>query len=495
MTDYNISEEAKKFLKGHLNSCYINNNYVAGKGTDKLSVVNPATEEEVVSITVADERQAAEAISAAREAFDSGVWSDLAPAKRELILNRLADLIESRHEIMAELLTLESGKLLSQAKSEVLSASRTFRYYAGWTTKIEGETIDISLRQAPGKKNFAFTRREPVGVVLAIVPWNFPISIASWKLAPLLAAGCTCILKPSENTPLSSLYMADLFREAGVPSGVVNIITGDGRIGEVLTKSKGIDKITFTGSTAVGKKIGHAAMDNLTGVSLELGGKSPALVFADADLQAAAKGVAMGIFRNGGQVCVAGSRAYVEESVMDSFLELLKAEANKMTISDGFDPDADLGPLVSEMQLKRVCSYIESGRKEAKLVIGGNRPDRKGYYIEPTVFKCSDNNDTIVQEEIFGPVLAVVPFKTADEALRLANETDYGLSSTVWTQDISKAMRCVEKLDAGWVFVNTVARSDPHFPIGGNKQSGMGRELGKTGLYNFTKLKSVNIVY
>jgi len=435
------------------------------------------------------------AVASGRACFDSGRWSGLAPARRESVLLDLAQLIERDHKHIARILTIENGKLYPQAESEVMSAARTFRYYAGWATKIEGETIDISLRQAPGKKNFAFTRREPVGLVAAIVPWNFPISIASWKLAPLLAAGCTAVLKPSELSPLSTLYMAQLFEEAGLPPGTVNVVTGDAVAGSALTQHAHIDKITFTGSTEVGKKIGHAAIDNLTGLSLELGGKSPALVFEDARLEEAAKGVAMGIFRNGGQVCVAGSRAYVQKSILHPFLDLIKKEIDKLNISDGFDPDAGLGPLVSESQLDRVCSYIELGSQEAKLVYGGDRLQQKGYYVKPAVFLSDSNSARIVREEVFGPVLVVIPFEDTDEALALANDNPFGLSSTVWTADIDRAMKCVEKLDAGWVFVNSVARSDPHFPLGGNKQSGMGRELGKTGVYNFTKLKAVNIVY
>ncbi len=492
---YEICKEARTFLDNFSAGLFINNEWINADALESIEIINPATESKVADISSADKQYVKMAVDSARQCFDSGAWSDLLPTQREAIMLKFASLIEEHHQAIAEILTIENGKLIAQAKSEVMSAARTFRYYAGWTTKIEGETIDISLRQAPGKRNFAFTKREPVGVIAAIVPWNFPISIASWKLGPLLAAGCTCVLKPSEVSPLSTLYMSGLIKEAGFPPGTINIVTGDGLTGAHLTQHSSVDKITFTGSTAVGKIIGHAAIDNLTGLSLELGGKSPAVVFEDSDLEEAAKGVAMGIYRNGGQVCVAGSRAYVERTVLDRFVDLLKAEIDKMKISDGFDPEAGLGPLVSLKQLENVCAYIDAGSKEAKLVHGGDRISKKGYYLKPAIFISDTNDAKIVEEEIFGPVLVVIPFDSKQEALHLANDNAYGLSSTVWTKDIDKAMLFVNKLNAGWVFVNSVARSDPNFPIGGNKQSGMGRELGKTGLYSYTKLKSVNIVY
>jgi phenylacetaldehyde dehydrogenase len=495
MIPHKLSEQTLDFIKRE-HGFFINNSWFAGSTSDKGQVVNPADEKPVAEYLIANADDVEHAVVAARTAFEGREWKDMAPNKRTALLNKLAQLLEERHEIIAELITLENGKLYAQSKSEVLLAANTFRYYAGWATKIEGDTIDLSLKQAPGKKNFAFTLREAVGVVAAIVPWNFPISIASWKLAPLLAAGCTCILKPSELSPLSSLYMADLFAEAGFPAGVVNVVTGDGATGAALTSHPGIDKITFTGSTKVGKIIGKTAMDNMTDLSLELGGKSPAIVFEDANLEEAAKGVAMGIFRNGGQVCVAGSRVYIQETVFEQFIQLLEQEASKLKISDGFDPEAALGPLVSDMQLQRVCNYLDNINEHSQeLITGGKKLDRPGFYIEPSIIKTKDNDNMIVREEIFGPVLMAIPFKDLQDALNKANDSIYGLSSTVWTRDINKAMNCVSGINAGWVFVNAVARSDPHFPIGGNKQSGLGRELGKTGLYAYTKLKSVNIVF
>lgn len=474
---------------------YIDGAYVAPRSGDQIKIINPADESKVGLINIADASLVDQSVSAAVNALN-GEWSDISPARRESLLHKLADLIDDEKESIAQVLSTETGKLYAQALSEVGGAVGTFRYYAGWASKLEGETIDISLRQKPGKKNFAFTKIEPVGVVAAIVPWNFPISIASWKLAPALAAGCTVVLKPSEVAPLSTLYLGKLISASGIPKGVINIITGDGSTGKHLTSDPRIDKITFTGSTQVGKIIGKAAMDNMTGLSLELGGKSPAVVFEDADLDEAVKGIAMGIFRNSGQVCVAGSRAYVQRNILDLFVKKICETAENMKISDAFDEAADIGPLVSKEHLDRVKQYIDKGIEEgAKLCTGGNNPESTGYYMQPTVFTTEDNKQTLVQEEVFGPVLVIVPFDTLEDAIKLSNESKYALSSTVWTRDISKALACVHQIDAGWVFVNSVARSDPNFPLGGNKQSGNTRELGKAGVYNYTKTKAVNIVF
>ena len=495
MKMYTIPKEVESFIEKAEFGHFINNRYGGNMAKRYLEIINPANEDSLAKVPVAGSDEVDAAVSAARDAFKSPDWHDMSPDSREDLLHRLATLIEEKHETIAAILTLENGKLYAQAKSEVMSAARTFRFYAGWCTKMEGDLIDISLKQPQKKKNFTFLKREAVGVVVAIVPWNFPISIASWKLAPALAAGCTVVLKPSEVCPLSSIYMARLFEEAGFPRGVFNLVVGDGETGALLTTHKNVDKITFTGSTAVGKIIGKSAMENLTAVSLELGGKSPVIVFEDADLKLAAKSVAMGIFRNGGQVCVAGSRAYIQESIFESFLDMLKQEAESMNISDGFDPDSDLGPLVSEAHLSRVCDYIEKADNQLRLKTGGHKQEGSGFYMQPTIFTAEDNNSVLASEEVFGPVLLAIPFSDMNHALSMANDSEYGLSSAVWTKDISKALECVHTLDAGWVFVNSIPRSDPNFPIGGNKLSGLGRELGKEGLYAYTKLKSVNIAY
>ena len=493
--EYKVSDKASKFIAKSIQQHYIDGQWV-GQDERGIDIINPATEEKIGAVAIASGEEVDAAVASARRAFEGKAWRKMRPAQRERLLLGMADILEREQDTLAEILTLENGKLYSHAQSEIRGAANTFRYYAGWSTKLEGETLDISLRQAPGMQNFAFTKKEPLGVVAAIVPWNFPLSIAAWKLAPILAAGCTVVLKPSEVTPLSTLYMASLFEEVGFPKGVVNIITGDGTTGAALTQHRGIDKITFTGSSQVGKTIGKAAMGNLTDVSLELGGKSPSIVFDDANMEDAARGIALGIFRNGGQVCVAGSRVYIQRKSFDNLVADIAAHGKKMKMAHGFDETSDLGPLVSESHLKKVQWHVAKGIEGgAELVTGGQWPSGKGYYMEPTIFTNPDNDQMIISEEIFGPVLVAVPFDDIDDALTKANDSQYGLSSTVWTKDISKAMKCVDAIDAGWVFVNAPARSDPNMPLGGNKQSGIGRELGKEGVYNYLKTKSVNIVY
>ena len=493
-----LTPRLKQFLDAYSQPMLIGGENRSASSDGVISVVNPATEESIAQVGIAGEDDVDRAVVSARKAFDSGPWGTMSPMDRERILYRFAELIESEADSLAQLVTLENGKLVGQARSsDALGAAKTLRYYAGWTTKIEGSTLDLSLAQKAGKRNFAFIRREPIGVVAAIVPWNFPISIAAWKIAPALAAGCTVVLKPSEETPLSGLMLGQLALEAGLPPGVLNVLTGDGATtGASLVAHPGIDKVTFTGSTGTGKHIGKSAMDNLTGISLELGGKSPVIVFEDADLDEAAKGIAVGIFRNQGQVCVAGSRVYIHKRYFDRVMQDVSDLGRAMKISHGFDPEAELGPLVSEQHMHRVRSYVDQGVEEGALLLsGGQRVGERGYFLEPTVFTSVDNDKVIIQEEIFGPVLVGVPFETEDEAIQMANGTPYGLSSSVWTRDISTAHRVIDALKAGWVFVNAPARSDPNLPLGGYKQSGIGRELGRQGLYQFTTTKSVNIVY
>ena len=495
-----LTNQLNTFLAKKNHSHFINGQYQASTGGEQIAVVNPANEEVIGHIALGTKEDVHQAVTAAKKAFQyNSPWRKMSPDDRGKILYRFAELITEHSETIAQLVNLENGKLLKDARSsDVGGAAKTFRYYAGWTTKIEGATLDLSQPQKGGKQNFAFTRREPIGVVAAIVPWNFPVSIAAWKIAPALAAGCTIVLKPSEETPLSALLLAELAMEAGMPEGVFNVVTGDGKTtGAALTAHRDIKKITFTGSTYTGKIIGKTAMDNVTGVSLELGGKSPAIVFDDAiDFDAAAKGVTAGIFRNQGQVCVAGSRVYIHKKVFDKVLTDISHIAQKMNISHGFDETADLGPLVSKGHLAKVCSYIDKGQQEgATLITGGQNPKDKGYYLQPTIFSAPDNRQTIIEEEIFGPVLAAIPFDDLADALLKANDSSMGLAATVWTKDISKAMAMINRLEAGVVYVNSPVRSDPNLPLGGYKQSGIGRELGKVGVYNYTTLKSVNIVF
>ena len=495
-----LTERLAQFLAKKQHTHFINGAYLKDDNAQVLAVINPADEAIIGSINIGTNETVNEAVAAAKKAFyHNSDWRKMSPDDRGKILYRFAEKIAENSESIAQLVTLENGKLLKDARSsDAGGAAKTFRYYAGWATKIEGETLDISQPQKGGKQNFAFTRREPIGVVAAIVPWNFPVSIAAWKVAPALAAGCTVVLKPSEETPLSALLLAELAMEAGMPAGVFNVVIGDGQTtGANLTAHPDVKKITFTGSTYTGKIIGKTAMENITGVSLELGGKSPAIVFDDTiDITATAKGVAAGIFRNQGQVCVAGSRVYIQKNIFDKVLTEISHAASKMKISHGFDETADLGPLVSKGHLQKVCSYIDKGVNEgATLVAGGKNPMDKGYFLQPTIFNATDNQQTIIQEEIFGPVLVAVPFDDMEDALQKANDNLLGLAATVWTKDISKAMNMINRLESGVVYVNSPVRSDPNLPLGGYKQSGIGRELGKVGVYNYTTLKSVNIVF
>jgi len=495
-----VTVRLTEFLAKKKHSHFINGEYKESTGEEQIAVINPADEEQIGQVALGTSEDVSHAVSAAKKAFHhSSPWRSMSPDDRGKILFRFAEKITEHAETIAQMVTLENGKLIKDSlSSDAGGAAKTFRYYAGWATKIEGETLDISQAQRGGKQNFAFTRREPIGVVAAIVPWNFPVSIAAWKVAPALAAGCTVVLKPSEETPLSSLLLAELAMEAGMPEGVFNVVTGDGKTtGSALTAHPDIKKITFTGSIATGQMIGKAAMDNVTGISLELGGKSPAVVFDDMiDMAATAQGVAAGIFRNQGQVCVAGSRVYIQKNVFDKVLTEISHAAKKMKISHGFDETADIGPLVSKGHLQKVCEYIAKGKAEgATLVSGGQNPMDKGYYLQPTIFSATDHNQTIIQEEIFGPVLVAVPFDDIEDALVKANDSKMGLAATVWSKDISKAMTMINRLEAGVVYVNSPVRSDPNLPLGGYKHSGIGRELGKIGVYNYTSLKSVNIVF
>jgi len=494
-----LTENLTSFLSTKQFGHFINGEFTA-TSNEFIEVINPATEEVIATISNGSKKEVDAAVRSAAKAFhpDSD-WRKMSPDDRGKILYKYADLISEHSETIAQLVTLENGKLLKDSRSsDAGGAAKTFRYYAGWTTKLEGETLDISQAQKGGKQNFAFTKRVPVGVVAAVVPWNFPVSIAAWKVAPALAAACTIVLKPSEETPLSALYLAQLAMDAGMPPGVFNVVTGDGaQTGSALVSHPGISKVTFTGSTHTGKIIGKSAMDNVVSSSLELGGKSPAVVFEDVDdINAAAKGVATGIFRNQGQVCVAGSRAYIQKSIFDKVLDEIVNVAENMKISHGFDDSADLGPLVSKGHHRKVCKYIDLGKAEgAQLVTGGQNPMDKGFYLQPTIFTTENQSQAIIQEEIFGPVLVAVPFDNLEDALEKANDSTMGLAATIWTKDISKAMKMIEKLEAGLMYVNSPVRSDPNLPLGGFKQSGIGSELGKVGVYNYTTLKAINIVY
>ena len=458
---------------------------------ETYATINPATEEESARVARGDERDIDLAVQAARRAFDHGPWPRMPAAERGRLLWKLADLITANLDEMARLESINTGKtLFDSGKVEIPFAAEVFRYYAGWATKIHGETLN--LRDGA----FTFTLRQPLGVVGAIVPWNFPFLLASWKIAPALAAGNTVVLKPASLTPLTALRFAQLTAEAGLPEGVFNVVPGPGgTVGTALVRHPGVDKIAFTGSTEVGKGIMREAAGTLKRVSLELGGKSPNIVFADADMEAALRGAMTGIFYNKGEVCAAGSRLFLEERVHDEFVAKLAERVKGLKVGDPFDKATRMGPVVSRQQLDTVLGYIETGRREgARLVAGGERApvgNGKGYFLQPTVFAGVTNAMKIAREEIFGPVLSVIPFKDFDEAVAQGNDTFYGLAAAVWTRDVGKALRAARAIRAGTVWVNAYNLYDAALPFGGFKESGFGRELGQAGLDLYTEVKSV----
>jgi phenylacetaldehyde dehydrogenase len=455
---------------------------------------NPATGEVLAQIAEGDRADIDAAVQAARKAFESGPWPRMSASERGRLMWKLSDLIEAHMEEFALLESLDNGKPLAIARAaDVPLAVDLFRYMAGWATKLEGTTIPLSVPYTPGAKYLAYTLREPVGVVGQIIPWNFPLLMAAWKLGPALAAGNTVILKPAEQTPLTALLLGQLITEAGFPNGVVNIVPGYGETaGAALAAHDGVDKVAFTGSTEVGKLIVHAAAGNLKKVSLELGGKSPNVVFKDADMDSAIAGSASAIFFNHGQCCCAGSRLYVERPAFDRVVEGVAAEAKKIKVGSGLEPDTSMGPLVSEEQLRRVCSYLESGVSEgARAVTGGKKIGGKGYFVEPTVLVDTTENMKVVKEEIFGPVVTAIPFDDPEELTPRANDSVYGLAAGIWTKDISKAHQMAASLRAGTVWINCYNIFDAALPFGGYKQSGWGREMGKDAFELYTQTKAV----
>jgi phenylacetaldehyde dehydrogenase len=472
----------------------INGQWVMAASGKTFPTYNPATGEVLAEIAEGDREDIDQAVKAARRAFDSGPWRKLTASERGRLIWKLADLLEANRDEFAYLESLDNGKPFTVARAaDVPLAVDLFRYMAGWATKIEGNTIPLSVPYTPGAKYLAYTLREPVGVVGQVIPWNFPLLMAAWKLGPALATGCTVVLKPAEQTPLSALRLGELIQEAGFPEGVVNIVPGYGETaGAALAVHNDVDKIAFTGSTEVGKLIVHAAAGNLKKVSLELGGKSPNVIYKDADLETAIPGAASAIFFNHGQCCCAGSRLYVEKSVFDRVVDGVAEHAKKIKVGSGLEPDTQMGPLVSEEQLNRVCGYLEAGFSEgAKALAGGQKKGDRGYFVEPTVLVNTTENMKVVQEEIFGPVVTAMPFSDPEEILPRANDSYYGLAAAVWTSDISKAHRTADALRAGTVWINCYNIFDAALPFGGYKQSGWGREMGHDVLQLYTQTKAV----
>jgi acyl-CoA reductase-like NAD-dependent aldehyde dehydrogenase len=479
---------ALDFLRQSPKKLLINGKWVAPKSGKTFETINPANEEVLALVAEGDKADVDEAVKAARKAFEEGKWPSMGPHQRARLMFKIAELIDKHADELAELETLDNGKPITFSRGfDVPAAAETFRYYAGWVTKIYGET------NPSDPAFFNYTLREPVGVCGQIIPWNFPLLMAAWKLGPALACGNTVILKPAEQTPLTALRLGELIMEAGLPEGVVNIITGFGPgAGSSIAEHPEIDKVAFTGSTEVGKLILQASAGNLKKVSLELGGKAPNIIFPDADLDQAVPTSMMGVYFNSGQVCCAGTRIFVQRERYDEVVDKLANFSKNVSMGDPFDQKSTIGPLVSREQFDRVKDYLEVGKKEgAKVAAGGEAGHGKGYFVKPTLFADVKNEMRIAREEIFGPVGAAISFKDENDAVFQGNNTDYGLSAAVWTRDISRAHKMARSLKAGTVWVNCFNQLDPISPFGGYKQSGFGRELGKYAIDLYTQIKSV----
>ncbi|SDY61640.1 MULTISPECIES: aldehyde dehydrogenase family protein [unclassified Bacillus (in: firmicutes)] len=486
-TSQDLKPKVQAFLEGK-KELFIDGKFVPAVSGKTFNVWNPATEEVLAVVCEAGEEDVDLAVKAARKAFEEGTWSKISAAERAHLIYKLADLIDENKEELAQLEALDNGKPYKQAlEDDIAGTVDHFRYYAGWATKILGQTIPIS----PEYLNY--TRHEPIGVVGQIIPWNFPLLMAAWKLGAALATGCTIVLKPAEQTPLSLLYTAQLFKEAGFPDGVVNFVPGfGGGAGEAIVNHPDINKVAFTGSTVIGKGIMRKAAETIKHVTLELGGKSPNIILEDADLSKAIPGAFNGIMYNHGQNCSAGSRVFVHRKHYEKVVSELGTMANEVKVGHGLDPETEMGPLVSKKQQERVLSYIKSGIEEgAKLIAGGVKEFEKGYFVAPTVFADVTDNMKIAQEEIFGPVVSILPFDEIEEVIERANNTPYGLAAGVWTENVKTAHKVANQLKAGTVWINSYNLENAASPFGGYKQSGIGREMGSYALDNYTEVKSI----
>lgn len=497
INDYPIGQPARDFLK-RAGKMLIGGAWTDAVSGEILESFDPATGRVIARVAAGDKADVDKAVAAARQALEGAAWGTMLPADRERLLLKLADLVEQNADELAQIESLDNGKIFGAARMiDVGKAPSFIRYMAGWATKIEGSTMRPSASLGPQLRLTAYTLKEPVGVVGAIIPWNFPFSMALWKICPALATGNTIVLKPAEQTSLSALRLGELILEAGIPPGVVNIVTGLGATaGAALAGHPGINKIAFTGSTAVGKLIAAAAAKNVTRLALELGGKSPVIVLPDANIEQAVQGAARGIFFNAGQVCAAGSRLYVHKKIYDEVVKGVAALGDGMKLGPGLDPQTQMGPLVSKVQQDRVLSYIKSGIEEgAKVLAGGDRGAGDGYFVRPTVLGDTTAQMKVVREEIFGPVLAAASFEDLDEVVARANDSGYGLAASIWSNNLSAVHRLVPQLKAGTIYVNAPNLVDPAVPFGGYKQSGLGREMSRMAIDMYTETKSVFVAY